>query len=147
MRKYVLDTNLYVRAFRSEQAAGELEHFYTAWTPQSYLSSIVLHELLVGTTTSAKADEVREEIAGPFKRVGRIITPSHAAWEAAGEALAEMAREEKVELRRVPKSLVHDFLLAASCRELGVVIVTDNTSDFERIGRYIDVTFSAPWPS
>ena len=58
MKKYVLDTNLYVKAFRNREAAAALERFYASFTPQSYLSSVVLHELLAGANTRAKARQI-----------------------------------------------------------------------------------------
>jgi predicted nucleic acid-binding protein len=57
-----------------------------------------------------------------------------------------MARRDKRELRTLPKSLVNDYLLAASCRESGVTLVTQDVSDFESIKRYIKVQFTQPWP-
>lgn len=147
MRKFVLDTNLYIRAIRNRAGALELEQFYSVFTPDTYLSSIVLHELLVGATTPAKARQIEEELARPLKRTGRVITPSHAAWESAGEALAQMARDGKLDLRSMPKSLVNDVLLATSCRESGVTLITENVRDFERIRRYIRLEFVEPWPS
>ena len=106
--------------------AQELEDFIADFAPSLFLSSVVLHELLVGSNTSAKAKQVEDSVAAPLKRVGRVITPSHAAWESAGNAIARMARDERLDLRSVPKSLVHDFLIAASCREAGVTVITDN---------------------
>jgi predicted nucleic acid-binding protein len=106
----------------------------------------VLHELLAGASTPAKAKEVRDKLVGALIRAGRIITPSHAAWEQAGEALAKMARDEPRELRTVPKSLVNDFLLAASCREAGVPLVTDNVRDFALIQKYLKHSHVGPWP-
>ena len=146
MRKYVLDTNLYVQAFRSVGGARRLEDFLADFSPATFLSSVVLHELLVGSNTPAKAKQVEESIAGPLKRVGRVITPTHAAWESAGNAIARMARDEKLELRSVPKSLVHDCLIATSCRESGVTVITDNEADFRRIRKYIRVHYVLPWP-
>jgi predicted nucleic acid-binding protein len=146
VKKYVLDTNLYVRAFRTEGAARELEEYYTSLGPVTFLSSIVLHELLAGASTPGKAKEVREELVGTLIRAGRVITPSHTAWEGAGEALAKMARDEPRELRTVPKSLVNDFLLAASCREAGVTLVTDNAADFALIQKYLKHDHVGPWP-
>lgn len=146
MTKYVLDTNLYVRAFRSEEDATDLQRFYHQFAPTVYLSSIVLHELLAGTASEAKATDVEQRIAGPFKRVGRIVTPTHAAWERAGGILAAMVRKEGLELKRAPKSLVHDALIAASCREAGTVLITDNSRDFAHIARYVEFTFMAAWP-
>ena len=147
MKKYALDTNLYIQAFRDQGAAEELQMFYSTFAPATYLSSVVLHELLVGATSLAKAREVKELVASPFQRTRRILTPSANAWEVAAEGIAAMARREKRELRTLPKSLVNDHLLAASCRESGVVLVTLNVSDFESIRRHIKVEFTLPWPT
>jgi predicted nucleic acid-binding protein len=146
MKKYVLDTNLYVRAFRNEEGAAELERFFAGFAPSTYLSSIVLHELLVGASTVKKARQVRENLVGPLVRAGRVVTPSHSAWEQAGSAIATMARREGRDLRSVAKSLVNDFLLAASCRESGAILITDNTSDFKLIRKYLRHDHVSPWP-
>lgn len=146
MKKFVLDTNLYLRAFRSQDGAKELERYFAEFTPNTYVSSIVMHELLVGASTTAKARQIREHLLGPLTRDGRVITPSHSAWEQAGSAIAVMARSEARELRNVPKSFVNDFLLAASCRESGTTLVTDNTADFELILKYLRHEHIAPWP-
>ena len=146
MKKYVLDTNLYVRAFRSQEGAAELVRYLTGFTPSTFLSSIVLHELLVGAKTVEKARQIREVLLGPLVRAGRVITPSHSAWDQAGSAIATMARKEGRDLRSVPKSLVNDFLLAASCRESGVALITENTGDFQLIGKYLKHDHLPPWP-
>lgn len=146
MRKYALDTNLYVRAFRSESGALELERFFVTFAPAIHLSSVVLHELLAGANTVEKARQIKASIARPLERRGRLFAPSHAAWGRAGEILARMAREEGLEVGRLPKSFVHDVLLALSCRESGVGLVTGNAKDYERIGRYVDFQCAAPWP-
>ena len=44
------------------------------------------------------------------------------------------------------KSFGNDVLLALSCREAGLVLVTDNGRDFERIARVVPFDFVAPWP-
>lgn len=146
MKKYILDTNLYVQAFRHREQAALLERFYTAFTPQIHLHSIVLHELLVGANTSAKVRQIKRSIARPFERTARLLTPTHRDWETAAEILARMAREEGLELRRAPKSLVNDALLAASCRTAGATLITDNARDFTRIRHFIRFTFAPPWP-
>lgn len=146
MNKYVLDTNLYVKAFRSKEGAKELETYFTDFTPNTYLSSVVFHELIVGASTQSKVRQIREDLLGPLTRAGRVITPSHSAWDQAGTSIAVMARKERRELRSFPKSLVNDFLLAASCRESGATLVTDNTADFKLIRRYLKHEHVAPWP-
>jgi predicted nucleic acid-binding protein len=145
--KYVLDTNLYIRAFRNVAGAEELKAFYNAFAPVTYLSSVVVHELLVGANTPAKASEIRKNIVGPLERTRRVIAPSHAAWEASADAIARMARKTKRDLRTLPKSLIRDYLLAASCREAGVTLVTENAADFAEIRQYVAVDYQAPWPS
>ena len=146
MKKYVIDTNLYVRAFRNESDAAELERFYAGFAPATYLSSVVAHEVLVGARSERKRREVEKAMARPFRRTKRVITPSHGAWEESGKGLARLAQAEGLDLRRVPKSFVNDMLLAASCRESGTVLVTDNAADFRRIGRYIAFEFIEAWP-
>ena len=47
----------------------------------------------------------------------------------------------------VSRSFVNDILLALSCREAGVVLVTENLRDFERIAEVRRFDFVAPWPS
>ena len=146
MKKYILDTNLYVRAFRNAADAVDLETFYRSFAPAVYLSSIVLHEVLVGAKTDTKRAEVEDAIARPLRRTNRIVTPSHAAWERGGRALAQLAVRERLDLRRTPKSFVHDVLLAESCREAGVILLTDNAADFSRIRRVVRFEFRKPWP-
>jgi predicted nucleic acid-binding protein len=146
LKKFALDTNLYSRAIRESAAATELQSFYSTFAPVTYLSSVVLHELLVGATNAAKRREIGEAVAEPFRRTRRMFTPSADAWETAADAIAVMARREKRELRSLPKSLVNDYLLAASCRESRIVLVTHNSADFDYIRRYIKVQFAAPWP-
>ena len=124
-----------------------LERFCATFTPHCYLSSVVLHELLVGANTPAKTQQIHLEIARPFKRRGRLVTPTHGNWVESAEVLARLAREEGLELKKIPKSLVHDALLAASCREAGLTLVTDNQDDFTRLRRLLRFEFVAPWPA
>jgi predicted nucleic acid-binding protein len=146
LKKYALDSNIYIRAIRDYGAAAELQSFYSSFGPATYLSSIVLHELLVGAITVAKSKEIRETVAGPFRRTRRIFTPGSDAWETAAEAIATMARRQRRALKTMPKSLINDFLLAASCRESGIVLVTFNTADFDAIRRYMRFQFIPAWP-
>ena len=146
MKKYVLDTNLYIRAFRSEEGKRAMQQYLAGFTPSTFLSSVVAHELLVGTNTDSKARDIHNHVIEPLRRVGRLITPSHEAWTEAGEAIAKMARKGKRDLSTIPKSLVHDYLLAASCRESGMTLVTENVSDFKEVRRQLRFEFVAPWP-
>ncbi|MGH7577243.1 MAG: type II toxin-antitoxin system VapC family toxin [Longimicrobiales bacterium] len=146
MRKYALDTNLYVRAFRSTAFAAELASFYESFAPGCYMSSVVLHELVVGGQSRSKIESVREKTARPFQRTGRVFTPSHRAWDEAAEALALLAIRRRLDRSTLSRSFVHDALISASCREAGVTLVTDDTADFERMRTVLNFEFVEPWP-
>lgn len=75
-----------------------------------------------------------------------MVTPTHAAWKQSGEVLSALAAENGLEIRRVPRSFVNDVLLALSCREAGLTLVTDNRRDFDRIRRVVTFDFVEPWP-
>jgi predicted nucleic acid-binding protein len=145
--KYVLDTNLYVRAYRNLDHAEALKRFSSTNARGLYLSSVVLHELMFGAASPQKAEELMKEILRPFRRTHRTVTPSHDAWLRAGNLLAQFAWEEGLERGTVPRSLVNDVLLAASCREHGLTLVTENARDFRRIRKRMKFEFVAPWPA
>lgn len=143
--KFALDTNLYVRAFRGDADASALQGFYERYTPRLFLSSVVLHELEVGGSSKLVIRWV-EDTARPLARSRRVVTPSHLAWRRSGAALSELAKKNGLDRSRMPRSLVNDVLIAASCREAGVTLVTDNTRDFELIQSAFAFDFVAPWP-
>ena len=45
------------------------------------------------------------------------------------------------------RSFFNDMLFAASARQLGATIVTQNLADFTLIQRVLDIRFTGPWPS
>jgi predicted nucleic acid-binding protein len=143
--KFALDTNLYVHAFRDPASERSLRAFYERETPNLYLCSVVLHELEVGGSSGAAIDWV-ERTTRPVAASRRVITPTHAAWKGSGTALSRLASERHMERRNISRSLVHDALIAATCRENGVSLVTHNTRDFELIQSVIRFDFVAPWP-
>jgi predicted nucleic acid-binding protein len=143
--KLTLDSNLYVHAFRDTAAERALRDFYDRQAPNLYLCSVVLHELEVGGTSGGVARWV-EQTTRPLSAAKRVITPSHAAWKRSGAALSRLATERHMERRAIPRSLVNDALIAATCREHGVTLVTRNTRDFELIQSVLPFDFAAPWP-
>jgi predicted nucleic acid-binding protein len=146
-RKYVLDTNLFIQAFRAPAANAELQRFHLLFAPFEFLSAVVAQELLAGTRTRADRRKLQRHVLDVFARRGRIVAPSARAWEQSGIVLAELVRREGLVLRRVPKAFGNDVLLAVSCREAGLVLVTDNGRDFDRIARITNFEFIEPWPA
>lgn len=146
-RKYVLDTNLFIRGFRERGANLELQRFHHLFAPFEYLSVVVAQELRAGTRSRSDRRMLERHVLSPFARRGRILTPSASTWEESGDVLAELVRREGLDLARVSKAFGNDILLALSCRETGVVLVTDNRRDFERISRVAQFDFVEPWPA
>jgi predicted nucleic acid-binding protein len=145
-RKYVVDTNLFIDGFRDEAANLELQRFHTAFAPFVHLHAVVAHELRAGTRSVADRDKLERELLQKFERLGRIVTPSAECWNAAGDVLADIARADGVLVSQVPKSFLCDILIALSCREAGVALITANARDFQRIARHVTFKYIPPWP-
>jgi predicted nucleic acid-binding protein len=146
-RKYVLDTQLFINAFRDPIANERLQQFHRVFSPFEYLSVIVAQELRAGVKRSQDRKALERNVLKIFARAGRMITPSAIAWHRSGDLLAEMARQEGLEITRVSKAFANDILLALSCRESGCVLVTENERDFQRLRRLLEFEFTAPWPA
>jgi predicted nucleic acid-binding protein len=144
--KYALDTNLYIRAIRERLFAAELADFFARHSPRTFLSSIVYHEIVIGAGSPARLREIEIELGRPFLKAGRVFTTSHRAWVQGAEALAKLAFDYGMDRSKLPRSFVNDVLIAASCAEAGVTLVTDNVRDFARIGAVMRFEFTAPWP-
>jgi predicted nucleic acid-binding protein len=146
-RKYTLDTNLFIDGLRHEQAKQELVRFHTLFAPFEFLSAVVVQELLTGVRSASDLRALRRHIVEPFAQRGRLLTPSFRAWQTSGELLSRLIREQGLRPFEISKSFGNDVLLALSCREAGITLVTANTKDFERISRIVPFRFVAPWPT
>lgn len=147
MRKYALDSNCYIDAIREPVALVALEAFTAREAPRLYLSAVVAAELRAGARTSRDRRQLEENVLAPFVRRGRILTPSGAAWDALGLTLAQLRAEGALDLASVPRGFVFDVLIAFSCREAGVVLITRNARDMERIRAVFRFEFVAPFPA
>jgi predicted nucleic acid-binding protein len=145
-RRYVLDTPLFINAFRDPVVNEELQRFHRAFSPFEHLSVIVAQELRAGVQRSQDRKALERNVLKVFQRANRTITPSADAWQRSGDVLAEMARQKGLETFRVSKSFANDVLLALSCREAGCVLITDNERDFQRIRRVVPFDYMKPWP-
>lgn len=144
-RKYVLDTQLFIDAFRDPAFNEELQQFHRAFSPFEYFSVIVAQELRAGVRARDRK-ALERHVLKVYERASRTITPSADAWHRSGDLLAEMARKEGLEIERVSKAFANDVLVALSCREAGCILVTDNERDFQRIRRFVQFDFTKPWP-
>ena len=144
--KYVLDTNIFIDAFRTDVAAAALDAFLRRALVVTFLSAVVVQELRAGVRTRGAAHVLGRQVIAPFERRGRITTPSAAAFKESGRILADLVARDGIDIVRGNRSLANDALLAASCRELGLTLITRDV-DFDRI-RPLLVGFRCvkPWP-
>ena len=145
-RRYVLDTNIYIDAFRQPQANVELIRFHEQAGPGEYLSSVVIQELRAGVQSTTALRRLERHVIDRYASVGRILTPSAASWSAAGDVFAALRARQGVDLWRMSKAFGNDVMLALSCREAGFVLVTDNERDFARIAEIAPFDYVMRWP-
>ena len=131
MRKYIIDTDLYIELLRTGSYHDIIAEIYSNETPNIYFSSVVAQELLSGVVSEDGKKNV-ETIFRPFEKVGRIVTPGHIVWKEAGEILSEL-RIKRPDLKTKLSQMVNDVLIAMSARSIGAAVVTLNSSDFETI--------------
>jgi predicted nucleic acid-binding protein len=145
--KYTLDTNIFIDGFRSAEAQAEILAFLRRALPFTYLSAVVMQELAAGARTIEAARDVQRGVFDAFERRGRVFAPSAAAFVASGRALAAVAKREGWRLVDENPSLLNDALIAASCREGGITLVT-NDGDFKRLAPFVKgFRYAAAWPT
>jgi predicted nucleic acid-binding protein len=147
MPRFVLDTNIYVAAVRDATWAEEVERFSAGQLPFIHVHAVVAQELLAGAKDRNKERAIEENLVTPFEKRGRVITPSFAAWKEAGRIVSRLVRRRLVSPGGFTRSFLNDCVLAASCREAGVTLITLNREDFDLIRREMKFDFSEPWPN
>jgi predicted nucleic acid-binding protein len=145
--KYALDTNIYIDAFRDSDAEAALLRFLDRALPFTYLSAVVMQELAAGARTAARRRELERSVFQPFARRARVFAPLTAAFVRSGRLIADIAAREGWQTVPDNPSLLNDALLAASCREAGIVLVTRD-SDFDRFTPFMKGwRHVRPWPA
>jgi len=145
--RFVLDSNLYIEAIRDQTKAAALAEFTIASLTHVVLHAVVVQELLAGAVSELARRDVYRDLIRPFERRGRILTPSYQAWRRSGEMVATLIEQGELTVGGVPRSFTNDAVLAASCREEGLTLITRNRRDFERIQRLERFRFVDPWPN
>lgn len=142
----MVDTNLYIDATHVTSAADSLKAFYARFLPHVHLHSVVAQEILLGGVDPRQERRILEAFIAPFEDVGRVITPSHSTWKRASGIFLELVRRKKVTHKTAKPSFVADCLIAASAREHGFIVVTNNAKDFGLIQQVERFQFVPPWP-
>jgi predicted nucleic acid-binding protein len=147
MPELVVDTNLYIEAITTDEGNEALAAFQRRFAPFLFQHSTVAQEILTGAGDEAAYRAYHEDWVAPFEDLGRVLTPSHAAWTRAALILTRLVERRALSPGGFRRSFLNDCLLAASAREQGFVIVTRNVRDFELIRRVEPgLEFEPPWP-
>jgi predicted nucleic acid-binding protein len=145
-RKFVLDTNCFVDASRTDDQAAAFAEFCAKAAPGLYLSTVVAAELRAGAGSAKDRRTLDRQVLSPYLRRGRVLNPSPAAWDTLGTTLAALVERDGLVLREVRRSFVFDILIARSCREIGATLVSRNSTDLSRIAKVFSFDFAAPYP-
>ena len=145
--KYTLDTNIFIDGFRNEEAQAEILAFFHRARPLTYLSAVVMQELAAGARTTRAARDLQLGVFEPFERRRRVFAPSSAAFAESGRVLAAVAANGGWQVLVDRPSLLNDALIAVSCREQGITLITKD-GDFKRLSPFVrGFRFAAPWPT
>ena len=136
MPKYAFDTNVYVDSLRNAKAAEGLKRFLATNLPRTYLLAVVVQELRAGARTEEQINALDSGVLTPFEIRNRILSPSPKAFKESGRILAELATQDGIVISKYGASLANDTLIAASCREAGITLLTSD-SDFDLIAPHI----------
>lgn len=71
--KYLLDTNVYLEAFRSQAKRNQFRQSFFPLLPATYLSAVVAYELNVNAQDSLTRDLIQQFVR-PLIRTGRVVT-------------------------------------------------------------------------
>lgn len=131
--KFLFDTNVYFAALQGGAQAEVLLRKLHRLMPSTWLSSVVLYEMLCGAKGDLDRARIRRSVR-TLESVGRVVTPSAADWARAG-AVQGLLWDANPGLR--DKRLQNDILIASSAKSIGARVVTANRKDFELIGRVL----------
>jgi predicted nucleic acid-binding protein len=143
---YLLDSNVYIRAFRDASFGAILQEFHRRTLPRLVLSAVVATELLVGVQRADRERALRRALIEPFRARRRLIVPSWQTWELVARVDQSLRKRSANRPRLEQRSFLHDMLIAATARELGATVITDNVDDFTLIARHLDFAFVQPFP-
>lgn len=134
--KYLLDTNVYLGALRSEEARAQFRTAFFPLLPATVLSAVVAYELLVNAQDRRTRSLVRE-YTRPMERTGRVVSPTFDDWIEAAEIVTAIEEKDRGWSSKLP-ALLNDILIALCARRVGAMLLTYNRDDFRLIHRHKD---------
>lgn len=134
--KYLLDTNVYLGAFRSDQKKAQFRQTFFPLLPATFLSSVVAYELYVDARDSRTRSLVQEFIR-PLEHAGRLIAPAFDDWVEASAIVTAIEQKDRGWRSKLP-ALLNDILISLCARRIGAILLTYNKDDFQLIRRHKD---------
>lgn len=123
MLRYMLDTNICI--FTIKNKPKNLRDTFNRCYGQLCISSITLMELIYGAEKSANQQKNLDIVEGFSARL-EVLTYDTAAAAHSGQLRAELARNGKI-------IGPYDQMIAGHARSRGLVLVTNNSREFERV--------------
>lgn len=133
--KYLLDTNVYLEASRSEEKKTQFRKTFFPLLPATFLSAVVAYELYVNAQDRRTRSLVQEFIH-PMERTGRVVSPTFADWVEASEVVTAIEEKDRGWRSKLP-ALLNDILIALCARRIGATLFTYK-EDFRLIHRHKD---------
>jgi predicted nucleic acid-binding protein len=134
--KYLLDTNVYLEALRSDSKRAQFRDTFFPVLPATFLSAVVAYELAVNAEGLRTRTRLREFLR-PMERTGRLVAPAFDDWVGAADVLSATESREKGWRSKLP-ALLNDILIALCARRIGATLFTYNGADFHLIHRHLD---------
>lgn len=123
MLKYMLDTNIIIYTMKNQPEP--VREAFNAHSGQLCISSVTLMELIYGAEKSAAPERNLREVEGLTARL-EVLSYDSAAANHTGQIRAELARTGR------PIG-PYDHMIAGHARSLGLILVTNNLREFERV--------------
>ncbi|MCU0635999.1 MAG: type II toxin-antitoxin system VapC family toxin [Gemmatimonadaceae bacterium] len=111
---------------------------------QLWVSSIVRSELAGGARTPEDRARLTGELFEPWSDGTQLAVPGGQAWQLAGDAFAQLRGDG--DRTHMTRAFAFDVLLAATCAEQGLTLITHNARDMQRIANVLPFRFLPPYP-
>ena len=134
--KYVLDTNVYLGAWRSEESKDQFRKTFFPLLPATYLSAVVAYELFVDAQ-DRRTRILLEDFLRPMERTGRVVSPAFHNWVEASRVVTGIEERNRGWRSKLP-GLLNDVLIALCARRIGATLLTYSGEDFRLIRRQME---------
>lgn len=143
MAGILFDTSVYISSLRkgdeSVLSLRRAARLGSQKTQPLWLSIVVLEELLVGAIDS-KARKEFLRLEREFRSVGRLLIPDRSDWILAGQILSKLGSKYGFELVGRAR-MINDALIVTSAARSGLIVLTGNPSDYQRIAEFRQFTW------